>query len=147
MFSKDQRSRMRACLYHLRKELVSPSNHVFTGVDCDDLRKNCNSCPASPLTSTEPGYKDLQLNKAALETKIALSPNPVRDIVHITYNGLAIHNISIVVYNQKGQKLREVHSNAAINELSFGSFSEGVYYISITIDNRSITKYLIKGSL
>jgi hypothetical protein len=66
-------------------------------------------------------------------------------MLHITYNGLAIHNMSLMVYNQMGQKLREVHSNAAINELNLGSFSEGAYFIRITIDNRSITKYIIKA--
>jgi hypothetical protein len=43
---------MRACLYQLRKELVSPSSPVFTREDCDDLRRR-DTRSAVPFAFTE----------------------------------------------------------------------------------------------
>ena len=40
--------------------------------------------------------------------------------------------------------LKEVHSHTTVNELNVGSFPGGVYYIRITVDNSSVTKYIIK---
>jgi hypothetical protein len=147
MFSKDQRARMRACLHHLRSKLVSSSNLAFTGVNCKDLPIKCNSCPDVPLAFTGVDYNDLQVNKPALEKKIIISPNPTNSIVHIIYHDLAVKkDMSIRVYNQMGQMLKEVHSHTAINELSLVSFPEGVDYITMTIDNVSVTKYIIKAN-
>jgi len=126
MFSKDQRARTRACLHGLRSKLVSFSNLVFTGVK----RVDC---------------KDLPKDKPALKKKIIIFPNPTNGIVHILYQDLAVKkDMSIVVYNQMGQKLREVASRTAIKEFSLGSLSKGMYYITITIDNATITKNIIK---
>jgi len=44
-----------------------------------------------------------------------------------------------------GQMLKEVHSQTTINEINVGSFPDGVYYLRITVDNLSATKYLMKA--
>ncbi|MEP6596152.1 MAG: M43 family zinc metalloprotease [Ginsengibacter sp.] len=133
MFSKDQRARMRACLHGIRSELVSFSNLLFTGVKKRDHKEKAAH------------HNDVTTDKPALEKSITIFPNPANDIVHITYNDLAVKkDMKIVVYNQVGQKLKEIHSRTAISELSLGSLSEGVYYITVTIDNVSATKYIIK---
>jgi hypothetical protein len=144
MFSKDQRARMRACLYRFRSKLTLPSNLKLTGVSCNDLYENCNSCSTS-FASTGTGYNDLKINKTHLEKKITVSPNPTNGIIHLVYHDLPIKkDISVIVYNSMAQKLKEVRSKTAINELNLNSFAEGVYYIKVTIDGESVTKYIIK---
>jgi hypothetical protein len=143
MFSKDQRARMRASLYHLRKQLILPSNLKRTGVNCTDIRGNCTTC-AAPFASTERN-NDLQADKLALDGKVIIFPNPANGIVHIGYNDLPVkRNMIITVYNEMGQKLKELHSHTAINELDLTSLPEGIYYVRITIDDASVTRYVIK---
>jgi hypothetical protein len=145
MFSKDQRARMRACLNKLRSKLTLPSTQKFTGVNCKDLRGNCNSC-STPFVTSE-GSNDLQADKLATEKKVIIFPNPTNGIVRILYHNLPVKkDLSITVYSELGQKLREVHSHTAINELNLASFPQGMYYIRITIDDVSITKYIIKAT-
>jgi hypothetical protein len=145
MFSKDQRARMRACLHSLRFILTLPSNQKLTGVDCKDLNENCNSC-STPLALLGADYNDLQVDKQSMEKKITIFPNPTNSIVHIIYHNLPLKKgMSIDLYNQLGQKLKRVYSNTAINNLSLVSFPDGVYYMNITIDNTSITKYIMKA--
>ena len=126
MLSKDQRARMRACLHSLRSKLAKSSNNNFSAVNSVN-------------------FKNLPAGKPALKNKITFFPNPTNGIVHILYHDLAVKkDMNIVVYSQIGQKLREVQSHTAINELNLGSLSEGMYYIAVTIDNATITKYIIK---
>lgn len=124
MFSKDQRARMRACLYRLRSDLVSKANLVFTGIN----------------------RKDLPADKPVPENNITLYPNPATDIVHIAYHELAVKDMSIKICNQMGLTLKEMHSRTAISEFNLASFPEGVYHIIITINNMPVTKYIIKTS-
>jgi hypothetical protein len=143
MFSKDQRARMRACLDQLRKQLTLPSNLKRTGVNCTDIRGNCTTC-ATPFASSA-GNDDLQANQLAAEKKITIFPNPTNGIIRIGYNDLPVkRNMIITVYDETGQKLKEVHSKTAINELNLGAVPEGTYYIRITIDDVSLTKYIMK---
>ena len=123
MFSKDQRARMRACLYRIRSELVSKANLVYTGISRSNL-------PADDPTT---------------EMKITIYPNPASDIVHLTYHKLAVKDMSITIYNQMGLKLKEMHSRTAINELDLTAFSEGLYHLVITINHVSVTRYIIKS--
>ncbi len=127
MFSKDQRARMRACLQAYRPLLALSSHHGFKGIDSEDF-------------DDQPG------DKPVLEKQITISPNPTSGIVHINYQDLVVKNNMVVrIYNQLGVKLKELYSRSAINELNLGSFAEGLYYIKITIDNVSVTKYVIKA--
>lgn len=122
MFSKDQRVRMRACLYRLRPVLTSYANLVFTGVD----RKNMPSDKPSP------------------ENKITLYPNPARDLIHITYHEMAVKDMSIKICNQMGLTLKQMHSHGTISELNLASFPDGLYHIIFNINNTTVTKYIIK---
>jgi hypothetical protein len=89
---------------------------------------------------------DLQTDKLATEKKILIFPNPTSNVVRILYQELPVkRDFSITVYNEMGQKLKELHSHTAINELDLAPLPQGIYYIRITIDNVSVTKYIIKG--
>ncbi|MES1220712.1 MAG: zinc-dependent metalloprotease [Bacteroidota bacterium] len=122
MFSKDQRIRMRACLSDLRAELVSASNLIYTGVECNGRH-----------------------NDDDLGNHIFVFPNPTSDIVHFAYVGLTVDNMTIKVYNQSGWKLKEVHSNREIKQISLGSLPRGVYYLNMTVGSASVTKHVLKN--
>jgi len=142
MFSKDQRARMRACLNKLRSKLTLPSTQKSTGVNCKDLRGDCNACSALFVSAEK--INSSQADKLR-EKKIIVFPNPANSIIHIRYNDLMVKkDMSIAVYSEIGQKLKDVHSHTAINELNLAFFPAGMYYIRITIDDVSLTKYIIK---
>lgn len=143
MFSKDQRARMRACLYgrSYRSELVSLRNLLFTGVKWTDLRDNNNRYSQS---SALPDENDLVFEKYSPKNDITTFPNPAKSTVHLTYRNPAIKNMTVKVYNQTGIKLKEFYSNTAIYELNLDGLPDGVYYLNMTIDNVPVTKRIIK---
>jgi Pregnancy-associated plasma protein-A/Secretion system C-terminal sorting domain len=126
MFSKDQRARMRACLSRLRPKLTSPGNMLYTGVRVTDYRP-------------QPECKPI------LERDITLYPNPASSSIHFKFADQPLRNMSVKVYNLMGVKLKDVNSAAAITELNVNALSAGTYYVAITIDNSTVTKYFIKG--
>ncbi|MEJ0105505.1 MAG: M43 family zinc metalloprotease [Bacteroidota bacterium] len=141
MFSKDQRARMRACLQGIRWKLSSLSNLNFTSVNYRDIWKYYK-VPSFPPGSI---YDKLNAYKAGRGKKIVVAPNPTSGIVHILYRDVFLKKeISIKVYNQFGQKLKEAHSHSLINEIDISAFPDGIYYLIITTDNISETNYVVK---
>ncbi len=70
--------------------------------------------------------------------KIALSPNPVKDILNITNSDQVK---SVAVYSQTGQLIKEAGKN--VSQLSFSTFPAGIYLVKITTLNNSTKTYKI----
>ena len=76
-----------------------------------------------------------------LETDIKVFPNPVKDILEIQVTD-AIDLESVIIYNNLGQKVRQVSSK--IEQISLKDLSAGVYVIEIYTTQGKIIKKIIK---
>ena len=86
--------------------------------------------------------KDASLGTQDIQgAKIALSPNPVKDMLNIS-NFDQVKSIS--VYSQTGQLVKEAGKN--VSQMSFATFPAGVYLVKITTsDNTTKTYKVIKN--
>lgn len=90
----------------------------------------------------------LQVNNASDESVI-LQPNPARESVRITVNGLGDKPAQISLSDNKGQQLmsEEVSSatGTAIKKLNLRDYPSGIYFIKVTTGKSVITKELVVG--
>jgi hypothetical protein len=56
-----------------------------------------------------------------------------------------MRDMSIVIYDQVGRKLKEMRSKAAIKEVNVSNLARGIYYLTITMDGVPVTKYFVKA--
>ena len=71
-------------------------------------------------------------------------PNPANDQIKIIYSGIAAKNIEI--FNLLGTKIMNVVPGKSYNEqtIDIGDLQSGIYFISLTSDNGTAVKKLIK---
>lgn len=82
-----------------------------------------------------------QLNN---EVKIEIAPNPVSDMLNISYSLLNTSDVEINVFNQQGQKLRTIprskkSTGTHSQTLDISDLSIGLYLVQIKIDNHILT--------
>jgi len=80
---------------------------------------------------------------------VLIYPNPVNDFLKIDIENKTAQNISIVVYNMLGQRVKEVENitlNKGFNQfvLNFDAFVNGVYFIDIIMDTEQKQFKIIK---
>lgn len=125
MFSLDQRARMRACLNGLRSELVSISNLINVGIDCvQDL----------PTDNKKPNNNNL----------INIFPNPFNESISIDYLDLTNGKTTIRIFNNIGQNIFKQTESEFIRKIDLNHLSDGIYFITITVDEVTITHKIIK---
>jgi len=107
MFSKDQRVRMRACLHHLRSELVSSQNHILTGIDCSLTHSQSN----------------------IYSPKINVYPNPFSNYIFIDFRTTDIIDTKISIYATDGRLIFEVINASNLHYINTSSLSNGIYIL------------------
>lgn len=108
-----------------------------TNMFSNDQRARMRAC----LDSLRAGL--VSAARLSLE-KITIYPNPAQDLITLRYDDLKISSMTIQIYNVLAQKLKEVQSTKAIQELTLNFIPAGVYYLKITVDDTSVTKRIIK---
>ena len=112
--------------------------------DGDGVANNIDACPDTPAGETvdATGCSDAQLSieDEKLEQAIRVYPNPVKDILSINSETIAISKVEI--YSVLGKKLKKINSN--FKSISIHDFSSGLYIIRIFSDKGATTKRIIK---
>ena len=103
------------------------------------------SLPATSILVTN--EKDSDTNSISAED-INISPNPFNPTTQIEFNMLTNSNIELSVYDMNGRKVSELYKgNARIGKNTFNfngnSFSSGVYYTVLLVDNMRITNKML----
>ena len=122
MFSKDQRSRMRACLDSLRPALVSSENLQRTGANCQLL--------------TVPG------NYGSVEMELQLMPVPANEYLRVRINDASGELISkLAIYSLRGRKvLQRDKVSAKDYRLSVKQYTPGVYIVQARVGEQVLTR-------
>ena len=75
-------------------------------------------------------------------SELKIYPNPTKDVIKID-TPITIDNVSII--NQLGQRVLEVNKAQIFkNKINLSTLSKGVYYMTITSDNKSKTIKVVK---
>jgi hypothetical protein len=78
---------------------------------------------------------------------ITMYPNPARDLVYINLNNTTSNSVDITVVNSLGQKLQTIKDSnlGGGNQASINvtNYKTGVYFVTIKMGDRTITKKLI----
>jgi len=92
------------------------------------------------LTDTTLSIEDITLDK-----KIAIYPNPVTDIVTISFEKDVMNDIKVSIYNISGQKVYSSTPNIVDNKASFdlSNISSGFYLLKVNTKDGFITKEII----
>lgn len=130
MFTQGQTARVYAAMAHpARQPLWQTSNLVATG-----LSSLCSSSGLTDLLSK----KDL----------ILIAPNPAQDILNVTANGIDNGEYHFVLTNLVGQELlkevTEVENNILQKQISVAHLPIGVYLLTISNGETSVTKKISK---
>jgi len=80
---------------------------------------------------------------------LTVFPNPVDDILSLAVNMDKIADSKAVIYDELGRKVGQEHNQklyfgANTIQLNIADYKSGIYFVSFTIDNKSITKQIIK---
>tara|TARA_B110000444_G_scaffold218349_1_gene217851 strand:- start:81 stop:680 length:600 start_codon:yes stop_codon:yes gene_type:complete len=80
---------------------------------------------------------------------LTVFPNPVDDILSIAVNMDKIADSRAVIYDELGRKIglennQKLYFGANTIQLNIKDYKAGIYFVSLTIDNKSITKQIIK---
>ncbi len=80
---------------------------------------------------------------------LTVFPNPVDDILSLAVHMDKIADSRAVIYDELGRKVGQEHNQklyfgANTIQLNIKDYKAGIYFVSLTIDNKSITKQIIK---
>lgn len=83
---------------------------------------------------------------AEVNHKILLYPNPTSDIAHfISDSYTSSHNGSFIIYNVAGSKIIEKQfTNLKDTTIDLSKYPKGLYFINISIDNKTYQSKIIK---
>lgn len=125
MLSMDQRARMRACLYDLRSNLVSPENATFTGISCE------------PILSVE----DPAENNSSLDKAINIYPNPASNRINCQFLNQYSES-TIWIYDMLGgiKDVVEMRDGQEEVQIDISDYSPGVYITIVKIDKQIVGK-------
>lgn len=123
MFTHDQRIRMRASIHDLRQILVSEENLLLTGAFCQ---------PANSERNTEKG------------THILAYPNPVGDILTLSYLPQGHYEVVITVFDSLGRKLKTIATRNQTETVDFSGLPQGIYLIRIRAGNQTMTQKVVR---
>ncbi|MBS2098083.1 rhamnogalacturonan lyase family protein [Carboxylicivirga linearis] len=74
---------------------------------------------------------------------ISVYPNPVEDLLHIDINS-AFNSAIIQTRDMSGRLINHQIIESSISEIDFSSLSNGVYFITITVNNESYITKIVK---
>ncbi|MFT7614902.1 MAG: hypothetical protein ACI9J3_003889, partial [Parvicellaceae bacterium] len=100
-----------------------------------------NGCTTNGSVTTTVGISDY-----ATKLDIEAFPNPVKEILTISYNFDANENITIKMINNVGQIIKVVSVNNVISgqlELNTANFTSGMYLLNVTTETGSFVKSIV----
>lgn len=92
------------------------------------LPMNCSTLSVSEISSTN---------------TVIIYPNPASDYTTINLGNTSGRQIGITLYDVTGRELRSFFTTDSILTIQKENLSNGIYFISILIDNKRITKKII----
>ena len=91
----------------------------------------------------------LSTDNITADVNLKVFPNPVVDRVSLVITIDKIADAKVIIYDELGRKVGQEHNQKlyfgtnAI-QLNIKDYKSGIYFVSLTIDNKSITKQIIK---
>jgi hypothetical protein len=123
VFTRGQSQRMRASIMYFRPQLVTIDNRQRVGCSYEDTVK--------PVTS---------------DNRLDIYPNPAQDHVMVFPDKETIEHLTIKVYNQKGQQVRDIEQQQAPGGgylLDFSKQPAGVYVVKVKADDLRATRTVV----
>lgn len=79
---------------------------------------------------------------------ISVYPNPVYETFHISINNDSIdyQECKITIADASGKRLYNARLSMGMNEISFSSYTPGVYYLQIRVDKEVVQYKIVKLS-
>jgi len=74
---------------------------------------------------------------------ISVYPNPIKDLLHININS-AFDSAIIQIRDMSGRLIKQQIIENSISEIDFSSISNGVYFITVTINNKTHITKIVK---
>ncbi|WP_298543050.1 T9SS type A sorting domain-containing protein [uncultured Aquimarina sp.] len=93
----------------------------------------------SDLNFTQP---ILSIEEHTLNQNLNVYPNPIDNTLHIDIGSINKENVTMSIMNVVGQTIKQFKSFEPIIE--FDNFTNGIYFLSILLDEKRITKKIIK---
>ncbi|MBV9961646.1 MAG: T9SS type A sorting domain-containing protein [Parafilimonas sp.] len=106
--------------------------------------------PAGPIAqvqTSEPVIADAKTQNFKTQVSFDVSPNPVKDVLHIKYNAPVTQNISISVYTNSGKMISQqilTQPNGNV-DLDLSAQLSGIYYAVLQSGSSSFTKKFVKN--
>ena len=94
------------------------------------------------ICAYDPNGKPITLsNSEEIQSKVSLSPNPVKDFINIKLsNGLELENI--IVYSITGQ---EVYNTSSSKTINVSNLNAGIYIVEFKTNQGLIVKRIVKN--
>lgn len=99
---------------------------------------NAKSLNAFAVFDNETAVSVAEVN--AKESTIAIYPNPVTDVLRVSYNGAA----TATVYSATGQVMSATYVNGSANSVDVSALPAGMYYLHLTGDDIEATQRFVK---
>ncbi|MBT5614655.1 MAG: T9SS type A sorting domain-containing protein [Flavobacteriales bacterium] len=91
----------------------------------------------------------LSTDNITADVNLKVFPNPVVDRVSLAITLDKIADAKVIIYDELGRKVGQDHGKKLyfgtnVIQLNIADYKSGIYFVSLTIDNKSITKQIIK---
>ena len=92
----------------------------------------------------------LDINEVSTDVfEVNISPNPVKDILSISFKLASLSDIRIIVFDELGRVVKKekvVKGYAGNNKLSLdvSNLHSGIYFVSLNINNEIVTNQIFK---
>lgn len=130
-----------------------PNLRVFYGIGADTAIVTMNFVLRNAAGDKQAG--DLKLNVTqgtptgiikvkSNELSLSVAPNPVNDVMKISFNNIANEKASLVLVNVVGQAVISMNEVQETTTLSVRDLPAGVYFLKMSIGDKQITKKVVK---
>ncbi|NQY06219.1 MAG: ASPIC/UnbV domain-containing protein, partial [Flavobacteriaceae bacterium] len=91
------------------------------------------------------GSSPLSTNDVTLDDFVSVYPNPVNEILTISFTDLFNgNNKSVEFYNTIGAVVKQVELSEMTSAMDISEFASGVYFVKIKVDNRYAVQRIVK---
>ena len=101
------------------------------------------TCGVNPIVQDDPG-------NTVASGKIALFPNPARDVVNVNVSDFIGRTAIATVFNNVGQKVQQVNLGEIqipTERIELGNLAAGMYYLSLNVEGDVFTeKFIVNGN-
>jgi hypothetical protein len=86
----------------------------------------------------------LAVSDIDLTNQFAIYPNPVNDIVNISFSGKSKNSFNVAVYSIQGSKIYTSYTKERNASINISTLAKGMYLLNITTDKGSMTRKIVK---